>query len=218
MVGSISDRRLALALLCLSVVLAGCAGGGVLEPPTPTRTPPPRVGGDYERSSYSPLTRTPGADGVTVQVEKVVDGDTVVVQYANGTNSTVELAGIDAPEPRPEAITGEYPRVPETNLGRRCLAERGIDAREALAGMIATEEVTLYVDSAGEPRTPYGRLRVHLYTNGTNLNHYLVAHGYGSAVNEPAMFLNMYREAEAAANDAALGVWRCKYVDDNILA
>ena len=105
------DRRFAVALVvALALTVSGCTGGG--------------VGQD--------------GDGSQATVTRVVDGDTVEVRFADGTEETVRLLGVDTPEVRGDTDPAEFESVPETAAGRdwrRRWAERASAyAQDRLAG------------------------------------------------------------------------------------
>jgi len=74
---------------------------------------------------------SPGADATstagerTATVVDVVDGDTLDVRFADGSEERVRLLGVDTPEVHADTAPGEFEGVPDTEAGRACLADWG---------------------------------------------------------------------------------------------
>jgi micrococcal nuclease len=130
-------------------------------------------------------------------VERVVDGDTVVLSIA-GTEERVRLIGVDAPE-------SVAPEVPE-----QCY---GAEASQALADVLpAGTEVRIVRDVEGRDR--YERLLLYLYRSQDDLfvNRWLVEGGFADAVSyEPNVTHEIeLNQAKQAAVAAGAGLWgRC---------
>lgn len=163
-----SAPDVALRLALLAALAAGCSGsgGGASEPPPPA-----------DRARY---------DGARVVVERVIDGDTAVIE--DGTS--VRYIGVDTPEASPPA---------------QCGAEVATAANEAL---VEGRTVTLELDPA-ETRDRFGRLLAYLEVDGTLVNVELVRRGRACAF--PFGGTRLHRDEIAAAESAARaedrGVW-----------
>jgi len=126
----------------------------------------------------------------TGTVVSITDGDTLRLDL-EGSELRVRLTGIDTPE--------VYPDI-------ECY---GPEAEQLLADL-APVGSTLSVEYDREARDPFDRELLYLYTaDGTFVNLELVARGAAEAVLfEPNdRYWNELREAEAAAQDARLGLW-----------
>ena len=99
------------------------------------------------------------AGPITARVERVVDGDTLVVRY-QGESHTVRLIGVHTPE-------SVHPTEPVEPFG----AEASAFTRARLDG----KTVELAVDPAGDTVDAYGRLLRLVYLEGENFNATLIA-------------------------------------------
>ncbi|MER3389314.1 MAG: thermonuclease family protein [Microcella sp.] len=126
----------------------------------------------------------------TGTVVSITDGDTLRLDL-NGEELAVRLTGIDTPE--------VYPEV-------ECFGPEA----EALLAELAPVGARLRVEYDRDPRDPFGRELLYLYTqDGTFVNLELVARGAAEAVLfEPNdRYWDELRAAERAAQDARLGLW-----------
>jgi micrococcal nuclease len=188
-----------LAVLAVLAVLSGCTvplGGGSTTP---------------DAGATAPSTRTPapGAVAVAVTVPRVIDGDTVEVRYPNGTEDTVRLVGVDAPETRADNTPGEYPGVPDTEAGRSCLRTAGEAATDFVAGRLEGERVGLRFDPDLDRRGYYGRLLAYVVVEDTTLNYELVERGHARVYASPFADRERYERAMNGAMEAGRGLWEC---------
>ncbi|MFD1643945.1 thermonuclease family protein [Halohasta litorea] len=105
-------RLMALIGVVLLVTFAGCTGSPVDRPATP---------GESNTESTETTTPPDAVDGesVTVTVTHVIDGDTMEVEYANGTEETVRLLGVDTPETTLSRVSpDEFAGIPDNTAGR----------------------------------------------------------------------------------------------------
>lgn len=131
-----------------------------------------------------------------VDVAHVVDGDTLRLKDGR----RVRLIGVNAPERGPErghrgAASQPYAEAARQRLQALVEASRG--------------RVGLAIGRQGNDR--YGRVLAHLYgDDGRNLEARLLAEGLGYriAVSPDTDLGACHHEAEAAARQAGLGVWR----------
>jgi micrococcal nuclease len=121
-------------------------------------------------------------------VERVIDGDTVVVAGIG----TIRLIGVDTPET-------VDPRQPVQEFGR--------EARAFLQGLIGGKTVRLEFDQ--QRRDKYGRTLAYLkLADNTFVNAEIVRQGYGHAYAEfPFQYLEAFRRFENEARAAKRGLW-----------
>lgn len=171
--------RLTVLLLLLLNLLVGCQN--LKE----TRSASQTVG---LASQSETLTDPMHLQVLVGRVIKVADGDTVTVLDANNTQHRVRLIQIDAPE-----LKQPFSRV----------------ARDALADLIATKEVSIKVDGMDR----YQRLLGEIFIDNLNVNLYMVRQGYAWAYTQYVTD-SRYSDAQQAAQREKLGLWR----DPNPLA
>ena len=126
----------------------------------------------------------------TGTVLSITDGDTLRLAL-DGEELAVRLIGIDTPEVHPEV---------------ECFGPEA----EALLADLAPVGTLLRVEYDLDPRDPYDRELLYLYTaDGTFVNLELVARGAAEAVLfEPNdRYWDELRAAERAAQDARRGLW-----------
>jgi len=178
-------RSVLLAVLALLLVSAGCVTIG----PQPAAT----------------------GDGRAATVTHVVDGDTVDVRFADGSTDTVRLLGVDSPETHGQNHPAEFEGVPDTDAGRRCLADAGTDATAFTARALSGGTARIVVDETADRRDEYGRLLAYVVVaNGTNLNYRLVATGNARVYDSTFAQSDRFYAAEARAQARRLGLWECR--------
>jgi micrococcal nuclease len=132
----------------------------------------------------------PAANDETVVVERVVDGDTLVVTGGD----RIRLIGVDTPETH-------HPTRPAQPFGQ--------EAFEFTRRMTEGREVVLRFDP-GEHKDRYGRTLAYVYVNGQFLNETLISVGLARALtNYPfsSQMKSRFRAAEAQAKAQKRGVW-----------
>ena len=139
------------------------------------------------------LTLAP-APGAAQLVERVVDGDTIIVQEVG----RVRLIGVDTPET-------VNPRRPVECFGR----EASAFAKRMLEG----QRVRLEYDQDRTDR--YGRTLAYVYLpNGAFVNAELVRQGYGHAYTRfPFRYLDDFRRYERDARQRQRGLWGAECTD-----
>ena len=122
------------------------------------------------------------------RVERVIDGDTIVVQGVG----TVRLIGVDTPE----AVD---PRRPVQDFG----TEASAFTRRLATGKVARLEFER------DRRDRYGRTLAYVYLpDGVFLNAEIVRQGYGLAYTEFSFrYLEEFRGYEREARDTGRGLW-----------
>lgn len=129
---------------------------------------------------------------VRVEVQRVVDGDTVRLKDGR----SVRLIGINAPE------TGKKGRADEPYA---------VAARQRLQALVQASDGRVGLAVGRERKDHYGRTLAHLYgADGENLEAQLLAEGLGFQVGvAPNVDLvSCQQAAENTARKARLGLWR----------
>lgn len=140
---------------------------------------------------------------------RVIDGDTVEVRRADGTEETIRLLGVDTPEVHAENTPDEYEGVPETGAGRECLRTRGERASEFVRRVLAGREVGIGYDPTEERRGYYGRLLAYVYVDGEQFNARLVAEGHARVYDSDIVERERYLRLERRARTENRGLWTC---------
>jgi micrococcal nuclease len=133
-------------------------------------------------------------DTATVQVTRVVDGDTIEVDY-EGHDEDVRYIGVDTPESV----------KPDTPVQCYALAASHFNER-----LVDGKRVRLAFDA--ERRDVYGRLLAYVHLGKTFVNAELVRRGYARTLTIPPndRFAARFDRLEQAASDAGRGLWgRC---------
>jgi micrococcal nuclease len=142
--------------------------------------------------------KDPGLDGsgspstVTVNVDRVVDGDTAKV-WLNGHQEYVRYIGIDTPE----SVKPDYPV--------ECYGEEAKQFNRQL--LDRSSRVKLVFDR--ERRDQYGRLLAYVYSGGTLLQAELLERGYATTLEVPpnTAKADQFTELEDEAREAGRGLW-----------
>lgn len=139
-------------------------------------------------------------------VERVVDGDTIIVKRSNGqeeVSERVRLLLIDTPESVHPEKEPEYYGEESSDYVRGLLKEG--------------DSVTLEIGE--DERDKYDRLLAHIWIDDMNLNKHLVEEGYARVafVFEPnTKYVDEFYRAEGNARKSAKGVWSVEgYVTEN---
>jgi micrococcal nuclease len=142
-------------------------------------------------------------------VTRVIDGDTVEVRLADGTEETVRLLGVDTPEVHAENTPDEYEDVPGTAAGRDCLRRYGERASAFAERELAGRAVGLGFDPREDRRGYYGRLLAYVYVDGEQFNARLVASGRARVYDSDVVERARYTRLEGDARAARRGLWTC---------
>ncbi len=133
-------------------------------------------------------------DSATVQVVRVIEGDTIQVCCVFGDRVTVRYVGID---------------TPEIHHPMKGVERAGKEASEANRKLVDGKTVRLEFDVQEQDR--YGRLLAYVYLeDGTFVNAWLVQHGYAAVMTVPPnvkqqeLFLMLQREAR----EDRRGLWQ----------
>ena len=156
----------------------------VAPSPSPATTP-----------ASTPTTTTAEVKRIAAVVERVVDGDTIIVRLPDGRRERVRLLGIDTPE-------SVDPRRPVECFGKEAAAR----TRKLLAG----RHVLLEFDPTQGLRDRYGRLLAYVFRDdGLFINETLIAEGFAHeyTYKVPHRYRERFRKAQQAAKAAKRGLW-----------
>ncbi|QCS44729.1 thermonuclease family protein [Natrinema versiforme] len=159
-------------------------------------------------------TTTSISESTTVTVTNVVDGDTIDIEYQNGSTDTVRLLGVDTPETYGSVSPGEFEGVPDTQAGRECLQAAGENASAYATDQLAGQTVTLQFDSQADRRGDYGRLLAYVQVDGSNFNYDLVEQGHARVYDSTFSQSDSFYSAESAAQSAERNAWSCRSPND----
>jgi endonuclease YncB( thermonuclease family) len=182
----VAALRRGIAVAVVTVVAASCTPSAVFAPASAEAPASPSA-----LASFRPSGAT-----VTAKVVRVVDGDTIVVEFG-GRRSKVRYIGMDAPE---------------TVDPSRPVQWMGPEASAANASLVAGKQVVLEKDVSETDR--YGRLLRYVWlTDGrswTLVDLELVERGFASVATFPpdVKYVELLRAAERRARGAGVGLWR----------
>lgn len=188
------NARLAVVLV-VAGILAGCSGLAGIEP------------GDPAGTVAQPTGTLSDGDSWTVTVVEVVDGDTMEIQYRNGTRETIRLLGVDAPEPRATVTPAEWDGVPDTDAGRAWLRGWAENASAYATQQLEGETVQIATDDAAGRRGGYGRLLVYVVVDGEVFGEELLEGGYARLYETTFARYDAFSAAESRAQAADRGIW-----------
>lgn len=161
----------------------------------------PRLLGDGSRdggpggAGAAPVPTSVPAGSVEAVVDRVVDGDTVVVSVA-GERERIRLIGVDTPETvKPDAPVDCY--GPEASAFTTSALPEG-------------STVWLEDDASQGDADRYDRLLRYVWSpDGTMLNEQLVAGGYGreDTYDDAYRYRDRFVAAEASAEASRVGLW-----------
>lgn len=192
-------RIAAAAAACLTILLLGACRPHP-DSPTPESAPPNT--GATAAPTTAPASPTAPPTGLQPEapttsgiIAEVVDGDTVVIAFADGTTEKVRLVGLDTPETKD-------PRKPVQCFGR--------EASRRVAELLDGQAVQFEPDPS-DTRDKYGRLLGFVWlSDGRLYNHTMILEGFaheytyqGRSYPHQAEF----KAAEVAAREAAVGLW-----------
>ena len=183
----VKKSGIALVALCAVVVIIAIGVTTLVQNPA-IRMPGSTAAGDSETSGASGSSK-----GQAATIERVVDGDTVVV-LLDGAAERVRMLNIDTPE------------SVKPNANVECL---GLEASVFLTDILPVgTPITLQYDV--ERRDRYDRLLAAIFTSdGVFVNAQVAAAGYADVVVFGAndRFEPDIREAVEAARASGLGLW-----------
>jgi len=203
-------RLVALIGVVLLVALTGCTGNLVDEPATPE---------EPNTESTETTTTLDAVDGesVTVTVTRVIDGDTMAIEYPNGTEDTVRLLGVDTPETTLSRVSpDEFTGIPDTTAGHDHLFEWGEQATIFAEDELEGTQVQMVFDPDSDRRGYFGRLLVCLYVDGENFNERLLAEGYARMYDSQFSLRKKFAAVEQEAQASNVGLWEFQDSDTEL--
>ncbi len=132
--------------------------------------------------------------GPYYKVSRVVDGDTLVVDY-EGTQEKVRLIGVN---------------TPETVDPRKIVECFGIEASKRMKELAEGNRVRLEVDDSQGVRDVYSRMLAYVYLeDGQMLNRKMIAEGYAYEYTymTPYRYQQDFRDVQNIARISARGLW-----------
>ena len=181
-----------------------------------TTTPPPST-----TTSITPTTTTEEPvdsspqTSWTVEVVRVVDGDTYEVEFPDGHTENVRLLGVDTPEVHVENTPDEFEGIPTTQDGKDWLRDWGHKASEYARTQVAGETVTIKTDDRADRRGSYGRLLVYVYTDDRkSVNEMLIEQGYARMYDSEFSQRSEFASDEQTAQENHVGLWNYEAPED----
>lgn len=148
----------------------------------------------------------------TVDVVEVTDGDTIDIRFSNGTEDTIRMLGIDAPE-----TASQFERVQEWEgiESLHYLQEEGFIAEDYASDRLAGETVEISFDANEPVRDVFGRLLTYVTVDGTLYNHQIIADGHARMYDSGLTRHDAFLEAERDARAVGRGVWARSNPDES---
>ncbi|TYV00762.1 thermonuclease family protein [Listeria monocytogenes] len=132
---------------------------------------------------------------VPVELDHVVDGDTISVKFEGETKAkTVRLLLVDTPE-------SIKPNTPVQPFAK--------EASNYMKKLVADSKLTLEYDSGGDT-DKYGRVLAYVYADGKSINEEMLREGFARVayVYEPnTRYLNKFKKVEASAKEKKKNIW-----------
>jgi micrococcal nuclease len=184
------SRRRRSSIVAAVIVLV--AAGLWLSHTRVAHSPPGNYGSQLQRQSYD-LGKY---HGKTFTIVRIVDGDTIDIDAANGRyeSTRIRLWGVDTPEV-------EGPRTQEMYFGPQATCF----TRELVLG----NQVRIYLDADNRTRDKYDRLLAYVQLpDGRFLNELLLSEGFAYADTRfRHSFYSRYKQLQASARRAKKGLW-----------
>jgi micrococcal nuclease len=172
---------------------------------TPTATSTPTATPESEPSVPSEIS---GGDARQATVTRVIDGDTVEIEFQSGETDTIRLIGVDTPETTlSRTDPAEFEGIPTTQAGKDHLYNWGQRASDFATEQLSGQEVRVVTDGEGDRRGSFGRLLAYIYTDGENFNRQLLDQGYARLYDSEFSLREEFESAEAQAQSNNVGLW-----------
>lgn len=143
-------------------------------------------------SSSLPSTDELADRGTLYQVSRIIDGDTVEIEY-DGVPTSVQLIGVNAPET-------VHPSKPPEKFGK--------EATAFVQYLLLHKSVYLKFD--GDKKDRYNRLLAYIYRDSDNLfvNVEIIRQGYGQTDTRfPFKYMNLFKYHESQARRERKQIW-----------
>lgn len=158
---------------------------------------------EWKKSSSGAWLFNPDSllDDMKVEVDRVIDGDTIVVNHEDRLIK-IRLIGVDTPET-------VHPFKPVEFYGRQ--------ASDYLKRRLENQFVSLRFEA--DKLDKYGRLLAYVYLDDSFVNEDIIRLGYGLAYTRfPFKFLEDFVQVESEAKEGLLGLWQNKKIPALIAA
>lgn len=138
------------------------------------------------------ISNTTAMSSTTYKVTRVVDGDTIKVNF-NGKEESLRLIGIDTPE-------SVHPDASRNVLEGRI-------ASDYTKTLLEGKDIELEFDA--EERDKYGRLLAYVYINGIMVNKLLLKEGYAQVSTYPpnVKYVDEFNQIQRIARENNKGLW-----------
>lgn len=147
-------------------------------------------------------------DARQATVTRVIDGDTVEVEFAGGETDTIRFIGVDTPETSLGDVSpDEYEGIPNTQAARDHLYNWGQQASEYATNQLEGETVRVVTDDEGDRRGSFGRLLAYIYVGETNFNEQLLEDGYARVYDSSFSLREDFDSTEEEARSNDVVVW-----------
>ena len=159
----------------------------------------------FDNSSLPAPIRTKSTEKSSmVEITKVIDGDTMDVQFEDGTTDRVRLLGVDTPETNAKNKPNEYGNI--TDL--KCLTRWGDKSDDYAKKVLDGREVLLVFDEEAGERGYYGRLLAYIEIDGYDFNESLISRGYARVYEEGTSSREKrYLSIQENVISAGTGLW-----------
>lgn len=147
---------------------------------------------DLSSENYSEIDDTEILKLDEYEVVRVVDGDTIVVNF-KGTNEKVRLIGIDTPESvHPDGSKNTEEGILTSNYTKSRLTDK-----------------TVKLEFDVQERDKYGRLLAYVYVDGYMYNKELLEKGYAKVATYPpnVKYVDDFTKLQEKAREEKVGLW-----------
>ena len=138
------------------------------------------------------ISNTTAMSSTTYKVTRVVDGDTIKINF-NGIEESLRLIGIDTPESvHPDASRNVMEGHIASNYTKTLLEGKNIE-----------------LEFDAQERDKYGRLLAYVYINGTMVNKLLLKEGYAQVSTYPpnVKYVDEFNQIQRIARENNKGLW-----------
>jgi len=176
---------------------------------TPTATATQTTAAPTEATETSESeSGSPGEEGRRATVTRVIDSDTVEVEFEDGETDTVRLLGVDTPETTlGDVDPPEYEGIPDNTAGRDHLFNWGERASDYATEELEGETVRVATDPEADRRGSFDRLLAYIYVDGENFNLGLIEQGYARMYDSSFSQRSDFADAEEEARSENEGLW-----------
>ena len=150
--------------------------------------------------------------GLKATVTRIIDGDTIEVEFESGQSDKVRIIGVDTPETFSPNQSSEYGNITDLD----CLDKWGDAATQYARDILNNKTIKLVQDPQVQERDYYDRLLAYIEINGQDFGVMLLEEGYARVYIEgQSTRKNNYLKLEQQARSNKVGLWTCSG-EDNI--